>query len=91
MWKSVIIRLAWLFFLFSAVVFAPAWLFVLLVLVAIWHNKNFYEADLAGLFFDLLRQETGLGWWKFQFLATVLILVGVYLAEELKTRLRFGF
>ncbi len=86
--KSWIIRESYLVVLLLAALWLPAWFFWLAALAAIALEPHYYEVLLPALFFDVLYGAPGAGWFGFAYVATALLVVLVYLSDELRYRLR---
>ena len=88
--KFTLIRLGSTLLLTMITITGPWWLAGLWFIVGAWFFPNYYEAIIAGLFFDLLYGGAGLTVFGFQFIVSLLIILLVALINELKVRVVFA-
>jgi len=83
-----VLRIGAFILLVCSTVAFPWWLGFFLVLIFIFCFRNFYEAGIVALIFDILRSLPGISM-RPEFFYTTIILVAVFLAEQLKQRIVF--
>ncbi len=86
--KSIIIRLAYLILLWLLALWLPWWFLLLVAVVVIWFQPNFYELMLVGFWYDSVYGPAGsLNTPAWPLLATLISFLLVWISTAAKEEL----